>query len=127
MTKSEVRAGYKARECADSGRIVLKHEGEQVEKEDDIEEVDDSVEEVFEQLVVRLFKTRDPDTVEFDVVLEVKVVNVVRSKKSDNTGEPDIKEDLDAQAEGDGEGDEDEEGGETSEDKSTRTRALGVG
>ena len=39
----------------------------------------------------------------------------------------DIKEDLDAQAEGDGEGDEDEEGRETSEDKSTRTWALGVG
>ena len=41
--------------------------------------------------------------------------------------EDDVKDDLDAQAEGDGEGDEDEEGREASEDKSTRTWALGVG
>ena len=39
----------------------------------------------------------------------------------------DVEDDLDAQAEGDGEGDEDEEGREASEDKSTRTWALGVG
>ena len=42
-------------------------------------------------------------------------------------GADDVEDDLDAQAEGDGEGDEDEEGREASEDKSTRTWALGVG
>ena len=44
-----------------------------------------------------------------------------------NEEQDDVEDDLDAQAEGDGEGDEDEEGREASEDKSTRTWALGVG
>ena len=45
----------------------------------------------------------------------------------DEEQDDDVEDDLDAQAEGDGEGDEDEEGREASEDKSTRTWALGVG
>ena len=55
------------------------------------------------------------------------VYKLLLANEEQDDVEDDVKDDLDAQAEGDGEGDEDEEGREASEDKSTRTWALGVG
>ena len=55
------------------------------------------------------------------------VYKLLLANEEQDDVEDDVKDDLDAQTEGDGEGDEDEEGREASEDKSTRTWALGVG